>query len=225
MKRPSDAGWRSTLVGSRSRSAGGPSSGDAGSGEGSGLRAANGGVGVATKVTCGPRGTVVVSPVNTSDPPVDLETPKSTTKTFGWRARYQRQGVSEQAAGSDEMMPPPTYNDLVSSPATSRHVTTYEPPDCRPDRDPSAASCSTSNVDVDSGGDGDDRLSSAALNAVLRELRLVTDKLRADEARLAICSDWKFAAMVVDRFCLILFSVFTVVSTFAILFSAPHGMA
>jgi len=34
-------------------------------------------------------------------------------------------------------------------------------------------------------------------------------------------NDWRFAAMVVDRLCLCLFTVFTVVSTLTILLSAP----
>jgi nicotinic acetylcholine receptor, invertebrate len=37
-----------------------------------------------------------------------------------------------------------------------------------------------------------------------------------------IISDWKFAAMVIDRFCLITFTAFTVITTIAVLLSAPH---
>lgn len=212
MKRPqsSDAGANSMLAGSLSSSGPGPSTSD----RDRRLRAAaNGGVvGVATKVTCSPRGAVVVSPVSTdaSPPPLDHLDP---TRTFD-DSRYRGQETS-----GDEAMPP-TYDDLLNT-----------SPDYEPDRDPAAASSSTSNVEMESSGGGinmesrEDRLSSAALSAVLHELRLLTGKLRDDDTRLATCSDWKFAAMVVDRFCLILFSVFTVVSTFAILFSAPHGMA
>jgi len=60
------------------------------------------------------------------------------------------------------------------------------------------------------------------LKSILGELRSVTSKLRQDERFEDECSDWKFAAMVVDRLCLCLFTMFTVISTFAILFSAPH---
>lgn len=35
-------------------------------------------------------------------------------------------------------------------------------------------------------------------------------------------ADWKFAAMVVDRVCLIVFSAFIVASTCGIMFSAPN---
>lgn len=60
------------------------------------------------------------------------------------------------------------------------------------------------------------------LRSILGELRSITTKLRHDERFEDECSDWKFAAMVVDRLCLCLFTMFTVISTFAILFSAPH---
>ena len=60
------------------------------------------------------------------------------------------------------------------------------------------------------------------LKSILGELRTITTKLRQDERFEDGCSDWKFAAMVVDRLCLCLFTMFTVISTFAILFSAPH---
>jgi len=62
----------------------------------------------------------------------------------------------------------------------------------------------------------------STLGAILGELRLLTARVRDGETRLAVCGDWKFAATVVDRFCLIVFFIFTVVSTFAILFSSPH---
>jgi len=35
-------------------------------------------------------------------------------------------------------------------------------------------------------------------------------------------ADWKFAAMVVDRICLIIFTTFTVMAITAVLLSAPH---
>ena len=38
----------------------------------------------------------------------------------------------------------------------------------------------------------------------------------------ALESDWKFAAMVLDRVCLIAFSLFTVLLSAAVLIAAPH---
>ena len=60
------------------------------------------------------------------------------------------------------------------------------------------------------------------LQSILRELQYMTDKVKADDARSDLCSDWKFAAMVIDRLCLWLFTVFTFVSTVGIMLSAPN---
>lgn len=47
-------------------------------------------------------------------------------------------------------------------------------------------------------------------------------QLRKEDEESEIARDWKFAAMVVDRLCLIIFTFFTIVATIAVLFSAPH---
>lgn len=67
--------------------------------------------------------------------------------------------------------------------------------------------------------------SSRELNSILRELRFITSRMRKDEEEKEIVGEWKFAAMVVDRVCLIIFSGFTIISTCACLFSAPHLVA
>ena len=63
------------------------------------------------------------------------------------------------------------------------------------------------------------------LKQILKELKFLTEKIKKDEEFAEECNDWKFAAHVVDRLCLWLFTLFTVVSTFAILFSAPNIFA
>lgn len=63
------------------------------------------------------------------------------------------------------------------------------------------------------------------LTAILKEVRFITNRMRKDDDALEIVMDWKFAAMVVDRVCLIIFSLFTVISTCVCLFSAPHLIA
>nr|WMV64418.1 nicotinic acetylcholine receptor alpha7 variant [Pardosa pseudoannulata] len=65
----------------------------------------------------------------------------------------------------------------------------------------------------------------AELAAILRELKVITARLRKDDADSEVVSDWQFAAMVVDRICLINFTVFTVASTVLSLGSAPHLIA
>nr|8C9X_A Chain A, Neuronal acetylcholine receptor subunit alpha-7 [Homo sapiens]8C9X_B Chain B, Neuronal acetylcholine receptor subunit alpha-7 [Homo sapiens]8C9X_C Chain C, Neuronal acetylcholine receptor subunit alpha-7 [Homo sapiens]8C9X_D Chain D, Neuronal acetylcholine receptor subunit alpha-7 [Homo sapiens]8C9X_E Chain E, Neuronal acetylcholine receptor subunit alpha-7 [Homo sapiens]8CE4_A Chain A, Neuronal acetylcholine receptor subunit alpha-7 [Homo sapiens]8CE4_B Chain B, Neuronal acetylch len=46
--------------------------------------------------------------------------------------------------------------------------------------------------------------------------------LRMKRDGVAVCSEWKFAACVVDRLCLMAFSVFTIICTIGILMSAPN---
>ena len=60
------------------------------------------------------------------------------------------------------------------------------------------------------------------LTLILKELRVITEKIRnEDDAGTTEC-DWKFAAMVLDRLCLIIFTLFTVIATILLLVSAPH---
>ena len=47
-------------------------------------------------------------------------------------------------------------------------------------------------------------------------------QVRLDDESAMIENDWKFAAMVLDRLCLITFTLFTVIATVAVLAAAPH---
>ena len=60
------------------------------------------------------------------------------------------------------------------------------------------------------------------LQCILKELKFITNRMKIHDEELEIISDWKFAAMVIDRFCLITFTAFTVITTIAVLLSAPH---
>ncbi|XP_050519641.1 neuronal acetylcholine receptor subunit alpha-7 isoform X4 [Diabrotica virgifera virgifera] len=60
------------------------------------------------------------------------------------------------------------------------------------------------------------------LQHILRELQFITNRMKRADEEAEVISDWKFAAMVVDRFCLIIFTLFTIIATVAVLFSAPH---
>ncbi|KRY27533.1 Neuronal acetylcholine receptor subunit alpha-7, partial [Trichinella spiralis] len=60
------------------------------------------------------------------------------------------------------------------------------------------------------------------LAAILKELRYITDRMRKEDEEHEIISDWKFAAMAVDRLCLVIFTTFLLVSTCSILLAAPH---
>ncbi|KAJ8985839.1 hypothetical protein NQ317_006210 [Molorchus minor] len=60
------------------------------------------------------------------------------------------------------------------------------------------------------------------LQLILRELQFITNRMKKADEEAEVISDWKFAAMVVDRFCLIIFTMFTLIATVAVLLSAPH---
>lgn len=60
------------------------------------------------------------------------------------------------------------------------------------------------------------------LQHILRELQFITNRMKKADEEAEVISDWKFAAMVVDRFCLIIFTMFTIIATVAVLVSAPH---
>ena len=60
------------------------------------------------------------------------------------------------------------------------------------------------------------------LGLILKEIKVITDKIRDDEESSSIEGDWKFAAMVIDRLCLIVYTIFTILATVAVLWTAPH---
>ncbi|XP_038071781.1 neuronal acetylcholine receptor subunit alpha-7-like [Patiria miniata] len=57
---------------------------------------------------------------------------------------------------------------------------------------------------------------------ILDELRFLTNRYRKKETEDEVVSDWKFAAMVVDRLCLVVFSIATLLVTFILLYTAPN---
>lgn len=60
------------------------------------------------------------------------------------------------------------------------------------------------------------------LAKILEELRFIANRFRDQDEDEIICNEWKFAASVVDRLCLMAFSVFTIICTIGILMSAPN---
>uniref|UniRef100_A0A3B5KY39 Neurotransmitter-gated ion-channel transmembrane domain-containing protein n=1 Tax=Xiphophorus couchianus TaxID=32473 RepID=A0A3B5KY39_9TELE len=57
---------------------------------------------------------------------------------------------------------------------------------------------------------------------ILEEVSYIAQRFRDQDKAEAICSEWKFAAAVVDRLCLVAFSLFSIICTFTILMSAPN---
>jgi len=60
------------------------------------------------------------------------------------------------------------------------------------------------------------------LGLILKEIKIITDKVKEDEEASDVAADWKFAAMVLDRMCLFFFTTFTCVATCSVLAVAPH---
>lgn len=60
------------------------------------------------------------------------------------------------------------------------------------------------------------------LSELLDEMRFIANHFRRQSVDVAVCSEWKFAALVIDRLCLVAFSIVTIICTIVILMSAPN---
>ncbi|XP_033965070.1 neuronal acetylcholine receptor subunit alpha-7a isoform X1 [Pseudochaenichthys georgianus] len=57
---------------------------------------------------------------------------------------------------------------------------------------------------------------------ILDEVRYIAKRFRSQDEDKSVCNEWKFAAAVIDRLCLMAFSLFTILCTIGILMSAPN---
>lgn len=60
------------------------------------------------------------------------------------------------------------------------------------------------------------------LAKILDEVRFIAKRFRNQDKDEAVCNEWKFAASVIDRLCLMAFSLFTILCTIGIFMSAPN---
>ncbi|CAL9700799.1 unnamed protein product [Knipowitschia caucasica] len=60
------------------------------------------------------------------------------------------------------------------------------------------------------------------ISRILEEVQYIARRFREKDEGEAISSEWKFAAAVVDRLCIVAFSLFSIICTFTILMSAPN---
>ncbi|XP_066503740.1 neuronal acetylcholine receptor subunit alpha-7a [Hoplias malabaricus] len=60
------------------------------------------------------------------------------------------------------------------------------------------------------------------LSKILEEVRYIAKRFRDQDEEETLCNEWKFAASVIDRLCLMAFSMFTILCTIGILMSAPN---
>ncbi|KAJ8000574.1 hypothetical protein DPEC_G00181800 [Dallia pectoralis] len=60
------------------------------------------------------------------------------------------------------------------------------------------------------------------IGRILEEVQFIAQRFREQDEGEAVCGEWKFAAAVVDRLCLVAFTLLSIIGTFTILMSAPN---
>jgi hypothetical protein len=67
-----------------------------------------------------------------------------------------------------------------------------------------------------------DMIIAIELHSILKELKTITQKLKDDKDDEGKSLDWKFAAMVIDRLCMVIFAFATFLSAILILFTSKN---
>uniref|UniRef100_A0A3B4XJE5 Neuronal acetylcholine receptor subunit alpha-7-like n=1 Tax=Seriola lalandi dorsalis TaxID=1841481 RepID=A0A3B4XJE5_SERLL len=107
-----------------------------------------------------------------------------------------------------------------------------EPP-VSPDPDPSSASSGPCALEAGSGAGRSAVMHTHSsvmrsvavdnqLQALLVEVQFLVERVREQDRQLSLAEQWQFAAAVIDRLCLVGFSVFNIICTIAILMAAPN---
>ncbi|CAD6190043.1 unnamed protein product [Caenorhabditis auriculariae] len=74
-------------------------------------------------------------------------------------------------------------------------------------------------------GDVSQQATVLILQRIYHELKIMTKRMIENDREEQAANNWKFAAMVVDRLCLYVFTVFIIASTVGIFWSAPYLVA
>uniref|UniRef100_A0A8C1P0B3 Neuronal acetylcholine receptor subunit alpha-7 n=1 Tax=Cyprinus carpio TaxID=7962 RepID=A0A8C1P0B3_CYPCA len=144
--------------------------------------------------------------------------------------KYEHSPVHHASASSIQMGVMPGQPSSTNS-TTNGHMNLYfgyhsiDSACCPPSSD-SGVSCSGGRV----GGSPNEEqreavrmfLGEQEIHRILAEVMYIAQRFRDQDEAEAICSEWKFAAAVVDRLCLVAFSLFSIICTFTILMSAPN---
>ncbi|XP_036423069.1 cholinergic receptor, nicotinic, alpha 11 [Colossoma macropomum] len=141
-----------------------------------------------------------------SPPPLLAESVQRNSMQGGTRPAV----VSPPAVPSSS--PPPHLPSQFCSPPPPP-TPNVEAPGCPSTVSGGGGGCSCSGA---SGG-GDPQL-----QVILDEVRYIADRFRAQDESESVAEQWKFAAAVIDRLCLVAFSVFNIICTISILMSAPN---
>lgn len=143
--------------------------------------------------------------------------------------KYDHSPVHHASAGSIQMGVMGGQSSSANS-TTNGHMNLYfgyhsiDSACCPPSSD-SGVSCSGGRI---SGSPEEQReavrlyTGEQEINRILAEVMYIAQRFRDQDEAEAICSEWKFAAAVVDRLCLVAFSLFSIICTFTILMAAPN---
>lgn len=144
-----------------------------------------------------------------------------------WFLRMKKPGDERKSPYSYSSTSSLQMGSVPSQMGTNGHTNLYfgfHSPDstCCPNSSDSGVSCGVSC----SGGHREPALALSGeqreLQRLLVEVSYLAQRFRAQDEAEAVRGEWKFAAAVVDRLCLVAFSLFSIVCTFAILMSAPN---
>ncbi|KAL0985236.1 hypothetical protein UPYG_G00154440 [Umbra pygmaea] len=136
-------------------------------------------------------------------------------------------GGGGEGQGSDT----PNQHNLTHSSTKFRNPAPQPPPSLDPG--PRSSGSGFSCVEAGSGG-GESEIGHALsggshagvvktqLQDLLVEVRFLADRFREQDRRVSVAEQWQFAAAVIDRLCLVGFSVFNIICTIAILMAAPN---
>uniref|UniRef100_A0A3B3SXQ5 Neuronal acetylcholine receptor subunit alpha-7 n=1 Tax=Paramormyrops kingsleyae TaxID=1676925 RepID=A0A3B3SXQ5_9TELE len=130
----------------------------------------------------------------------------------------QRIGTVTRKGGSGSMAssPPPHMPPQFSNPPTA--ASNLDTMGCSSTISSSfGLGAATGCLGVSSPTMGDPRL-----QAILEEVRFLADRYREQSESEVVVDQWRFAAAVIDRLCLVAFSVFNIICTISILMSAPN---
>ncbi|KAM6967460.1 neuronal acetylcholine receptor subunit alpha-7-like [Aplochiton taeniatus] len=161
-------------------------------------------------------------------PPEPEPEPVQRSRTTG-RGRGGGGGGGGAAAGGGGSDSPLTHQNHSSARLASAPL---QPPTF-PEPDHSTSAAGSSGQDASAGargagasyaqvGDLHVGEAGAQLEALLVEVQFLVDRVREQDRRVSAAEQWQFAAAVIDRLCLVGFSVFNIICTIAILMAAPN---
>lgn len=138
---------------------------------------------------------------------------------LSWRAiRRRRYQQTVLANANHKSMPSPLLQH--SSRSLLANITNMDDQLLIPMSKPSSSSSKSGTTDTSLACDMNSLR--ADIHSIMAELKFMTEYIRREEEEDDTSQDWKFAAMVIDRLCLIFFAVMTSIFTYLTLFSAPN---